>query len=719
MTTFDTLPLASITSSLTNPRKTFDAAKLADLAASIKASGVHQPILVRPLPGHRVADTDRGVTHEVISGERRWRASQLAGAASIPAMISDMTDDQVLECQIVENLQRDDLTDLEEAEGYQTLMQASSINADQVADKIGKSASYVRNKLKLLTLCPEARTSLRAGDIDYSRALLLATIPDHKLQIKALAEVADKDYAGDYHFGVRGASQYIARTYRLRLDRAKFDRADASLVSAAGPCSTCHKRTGADPDLFAQSNSADMCLDPDCYQKKEAAHSAATLAAAHAAGCTVIDGREAKALMPHNWGRVEGYLRLDDAADSPTDTPLRALIGKAIEASGTKPALLANPHKAGELIAILPTATVAELLKTTEHSAELRRIESQIGNSKKADAEAAKAQAKREYEQAWRDAVLERTWEEIEESITESKGADNPSIKVLRHIAHHYANGCNTDRAKRLCELLGLGKVAPKQALLDYVRETTWPHAVLKLLVMAADAEYQPYMEEHYTGKPSNTGLMLVAEDYHVDIDAIKLECKAATLAKVAKPQKPPPANAPAAQAEGGGARGAKSKRKTSAVEAKAQIAAALQAQGDTNPGADAQGNDGAAMQPVADVAADAAKPSLAVDTPVTVTGDTSRLPITQHKWAGKRGVITQKVGDRAWMVAFRGRNGGLSSFDGSDLVALPKNTVFAADQVAYRGPNGETWTGRGLRPRWVTALLDGGATLDSLKVVA
>lgn len=505
---------------------------------------------------------------------------------------------------------------------------------------------------------------------------------------------------------------------QLMLDRAKFDRADASLVSAAGPCSTCHKRTGADPDLFAQSNSADMCLDPDCYQKKEAAHSAATLAAAHAAGCTVIDGREAKALMPHNWGRVEGYLRLDDAADSPTDTPLRALIGKAIEASGTKPALLANPHKAGELIAILPTATVAELLKTTEHSAELRRIESQIGNSKKADAEAAKAQAKREYEQAWRDAVLERTWEEIEESITESKGADNPSIKVLRHIAHHYANGCNTDRAKRLCELLGLGKVAPKQALLDYVRETTWPHAVLKLLVMAADAQYQPYWEEHYPGKPSNTGLMLIADDYHVDIDAIKLECKAATLAKVAKPQKPPPANAPAAQAEGGGARGAWPKLKTSAVEAKAQIAAAMQAQGDTNPGADAQGNEGAAMQPVADVAADAAKPSLAVDVPVVVTGDTSRLPIPQQKWAGKRGVITQKVGDRAWMVAFRGRNGGLISFDGSDLVALPKNTVFAADQVAYRGPNGETWTRRGQRPRWVTALLDDGATLDSLKVV-
>lgn len=727
-TTFEHLPLSAVVSSLTNPRKTFDQAKLAELASSIKASGVHQPILVRPLPGERVADTDRAVTHEIISGERRYRASLLAGWASIPAMICSMTDDQVLETQVVENLQRDDLTDLEEADGYQTLMQTSNLNADQVAAKIGKSASYVRNKLRLLGLCTEARDSLRSGEIDYSRALLLATIPDHTLQIKALQDVSRKGYDGDCIFGVRSATSHVSRTYRLRLDKARFDQADAALLPQAGACKACHKRTGADPDLFAQSKSADLCLDPPCYQRKEDAHAAAVLAVAHASGCTVIEGREAKALMPNSWGFVEGYLRLDNVADSPTDKPLRELLGEQIAASGAQITLLANPHKEGDLIALLPTATVTELLKAIEHKGAAKKIETQQNDSKKAEAKAAKAKAKAEYEQAWRDMLLERTWDEIEDRCTESKGADSASLNVLRHIAQHYAQACNTDRAKRLCQLLGLGKVAPKNALLDYVRETRWPQNVLQLLVMAADVEYQPYWEKHYPGKPPNTGLMLIADDYHVDIDAIKLECKAATRAKVAKPST---ANAHAAQDVGSGVDGAvpKLKRKTSASEAKAQIAAAMQAQGDTNPGADAQGNDGAVEQPVADVAADAAKPSLAVDTPVVVTSDTSRLPITQHKWAGKQGVITQKVGDRAWMVSFRGRNGGLCSFDQSELSVVPYKSIMAelpaglkpkpGQVVAYRGPNGESWSGRGLRPRWLTALVEDGRAMEDFKVAA
>lgn len=104
MTEFATIELTLIASSLTNPRKHFNPAKLAELAESIKTSGVHQPILVRPLPGSRVADTDRKVEFELVCGERRLRASQQAGVHAIPAMIRGLTDEQVLEIQIVENL---------------------------------------------------------------------------------------------------------------------------------------------------------------------------------------------------------------------------------------------------------------------------------------------------------------------------------------------------------------------------------------------------------------------------------------------------------------------------------------------------------------------------------------------------------------------------------------------------------------------------------------
>jgi ParB/RepB/Spo0J family partition protein len=695
MTTYGIFELATITPSLTNPRKTFDPVKLAELAESIKVSGMHQPILVRRLPGSRIADTDRTITHEIISGERRYRASLLAGASNIPALICEMTDAQVLDAQIVENLQRDDLTDLEEAIGYQTLMQAAGSSTEQVAVKIGKSTSYVRNKLRLLALCPEAQTSLRAGDIDYSRALLLATIPDHQLQIKALGCLSEKNYQGDYQTGVRGAAEFVSRTYRLRLDRARFDAISASLLPGAGACNTCHKRTGQDPDLFAQAKSADLCLDPPCYQQKEAAHTAALLAAAHAAGQTVIEGREAKALMPNGWGKVEGYLRLDDVADSPSDKPLRELLGKALEASSEKPTLLANPHKDGELIALLPTATVAELLKASQHQQEAKRLESRHTDSKKADAAAAKTKAKQEYEQAWRDLLLQRTWDEI----NQSGRADTLSDAVLRHIAEHYAKACNGDRAGRLCQILELGKVAPKEALLYHAQGTTRPATLLQLLIMHADVEYHAYLETLHPGWPVNQGLMLVANSYGVDVESVKAECKTATRAKIRKSANP---DAPPGKL-----------RKTSAKDAQAQIAKAMQQQ-------DSQGE----AEPTAeDSPMDPVQPAiptvLAEGVRVRVTKVASRLPKHQQYRAGQTGTISQKLGDRAWMVSFDGRQEGMGSFDGGDLTIVPPEVTGATPgrPVAYRGPNGETWSGRGLRPKWMTHYLDNGGTLADIKV--
>lgn len=727
MNEFSNLVLSTITPSLTNPRKTFDAPKLAELADSIKASGVHQPILVRPLPGSRVADTDRGVTHEIISGERRWRASQLAGVASIPAMIRDMTDQQVLECQLVENLQRDDLTELEEAQGYQALIDASGLTIDDLAAKIGKSRSYVFSRFKLLDLCLEARDALRTKEIDFSRALLLARIPDHKLQIDALASISEKDYAGDMQYGYRAAAAYVQREFMLHLDRARFKLTDVMLVVDAGSCRQCAKRTGHDPDLFSDVKGADVCTDPPCYHRKEAAHTAQVLASAQANGQTVIDGREAKALMPNSWGGVDGYLRLDDASDSPTDKPLRKLIGKQLDAAGILPTLIANPHKGGELVAVLPKTQVAELLSAASHAEAAGRISGDLERSKKAEAEAAKVKLKTDYEQGWRTLLLERTWDAICVAARESKGADTLSTKVIRHLAMHYANACNTDRAKRLCQLLDLGKVAPKAALTDYVQATPRPQDVLQLLIMQADVEYLSYMAEHYPDRPQNPGLLLIAQDYHVDVGAIKAECKTTTRAAVAKAKKAatPTADVPAAQAVGGGGPKPKLKRKTTAQEAQAQIAAALQEQeGSDQVDADAsKGNESGAAGAVAGAqpVAGAVAPSLAVDVRVQVTSDTSRLPVRQRMWAGKIGVISQKQGDRAWMVAFRGRSGRLSSFDASELTALPPNerqtTLIDKPGVKYRGPNGETWSGRGKEPRWVTAWRNSGGNMADILV--
>ncbi|MFC7408746.1 ParB/RepB/Spo0J family partition protein [Hydrogenophaga atypica] len=553
---FAVLPLEVVVASLTNPRKTFDQAKLQELADSIKATGVHQPILVRPLPGSRLQDTFFEVntltrrtgpkpTHEIISGERRYRASQLAGMPTIPAMVRHLTDDQMLEIQIIENLQRDDLTPLEEAEGYEHLMQHAGLNADQVAAKIGKSRSYVYARTKLLDLGPQGREALREGKLDASRALLVARIPDGELQAKAVEELTEEDFYGQMP-SYRQACDIVQREFMLKLEYAKFPIKDATLVPAAGECKACPKRTGANPDLFADAKGADMCTDPKCYHGKEAAHQARQLAEAQARGQTIITGKEARELMPHSWStRVEGYLRLDDASDSPTDKPLRTVLAKQLAKADVQPILVANPHKEGDLIAVLPTDKVAELLQAKGDNKAAKKLQGDAEAEANLQVERERAEAKNALEQAWRWAVLEATWQQVHER-TQGQTSGPELDRVTRHIATRAADRLNQDDAKKLCKLLALGKVAPKEGLLDWVRnDSTNPGAALLLITMFNECGYHPHLMD-YSGKDGNDALWLVAEAFGVDKAAIEAQTRANTRAAQASA---PTTAAPAAEA--------------------------------------------------------------------------------------------------------------------------------------------------------------------------
>lgn len=610
------LPLAQVEPSLTNPRKYFDPAKLQELADSIKASDIHQPILVRPLPGSRVEDTawepnslrPRAIkpTHEIVAGERRYRAAKLAGLADVPVIVKHMTDDQVLEAQILENLQREDLTPLEEAEGYQTLMDRTSTNADQVAAKVGKSRSYVYGRLKLLDLATEGRDALRTGQIDASVALLLARIPDAAVQAKALKTIIERTGYDGEHISARNAASLIRSHYMLNLDSAPFD-IKAQSLTAAGACTTCPKRTGANPDLFSDVKGADLCTDPTCHAAKVTAHQAATMAKAHQRGLTVIEGREAKAIMPNAWqSHLDGYLRLDDKADSPTDQPLRKLLAKAMAHSDVKEVLLANPHREGELVAVLPTQQVTELLALAAQldakaAPAAKAMADMTEAAKKAERAELAGKRIKEYESAWRWAVLEEVWAEAI-SVAESHGLHNeghiagmPDFdKLARHTALRMAKALNTDRAKRLGKLLKLEKVAPCDALLAHVAIHPHPTAMLWLLVAEADVEHRHWLPDQYE---ANAGLMLAAEAFQVNIDTVQKSVKDELRDKHnAEDQKPLLPLAPAAQANGGrgeskeGDGGAKGKGKkpnpaarardaapkTSAAEAQANIAAAF-----------------------------------------------------------------------------------------------------------------------------------------------
>lgn len=602
--TFTNIPLASIVTSLTNPRKTFDQGKLAELAESIKSRGVDFPVLVRPLPASRVQDTaymQPRPTFELVCGERRYRASQLAGVENIPALVRAMTDTEVPEVQLVENLQRDDLTALEEAEGYDALMHAHEppLTAEQIGERIGKSRSYVYSRLKLLNLGPEGRQAMEEGWLEPSTALLVARMPSHKLQKDALGNL--KDWTGK-PLSHREASNLIERQYMLRLSEARFKITDATLLPNAGSCRECPKRTGADPDLFADVKGADVCTDTACFKAKDAAHQERNLKAARESGATIIEGREAKALIPHGYtGRVEGFLRLDDAEDSPTDKPLRKIIGKLLEAEGITPTLVANPHKEGDLIAVIDHATATRLLAQKGHQEQAELIEAKAKESAKAAEEAQKRKDQERFEKAWRMEVLRTAWAKISGA---GEGMYSVPDEIIRSLAIGHLP--NQEGCKELCKLLELGKVAPTEAMKDWIRDHPEPDRALALVLMYGDREYQPWRQDG----DSNARLFALATDtgVAVDVEAVKAQVKKEHAAEIrarkkvqadqaaADPEKASPPLAPAAQLSGVRGKGGKGKKapaapavpKVSAEEAMQGIAAAMQsneAGGDCAPG--------------------------------------------------------------------------------------------------------------------------------------
>jgi ParB family chromosome partitioning protein len=149
------------------PRKTFDEKALSELADSIREHGLLQPIIVKPLTNG---------TYRIIAGERRWRASRIAGLETVPVIIKDFGDKEVMEVALIENLQREDLNPVEEAMGYRSLMDAFGMTQEQVAERVGKSRSAVANALRLLNLRPQELELLKLGKITagHARALLSA-----------------------------------------------------------------------------------------------------------------------------------------------------------------------------------------------------------------------------------------------------------------------------------------------------------------------------------------------------------------------------------------------------------------------------------------------------------------------------------------------------------------------------------------------------------------
>jgi ParB family transcriptional regulator, chromosome partitioning protein len=173
-----TVPIEAIRPSPYQPRRRFAETELDGLVQSIREKGVIQPLLVRPVDDLIDDSGDPGAEFELVAGERRWRAAQRAGFHEVPVVIRTFGDSEVLEIALVENLQREDLTPLEEAEAYSRLMQEFGRNQAEVAETIGKSRSHVANTLRLLSLPPAVKQQVEEGALTAGHARALLAAPD-------------------------------------------------------------------------------------------------------------------------------------------------------------------------------------------------------------------------------------------------------------------------------------------------------------------------------------------------------------------------------------------------------------------------------------------------------------------------------------------------------------------------------------------------------------
>ncbi len=178
------LPISQVEPGLNQPRKRFDEVSLAELAESIRAHGIIQPLTVRLLSSGY---------YQIIAGERRWRAARLAGLEEVPVVIIQADDRKVMELGLIENLQREDLNPIEEAKGYQVLIQEYGLTQEEVAQRMGKSRPAIANTLRLLALPDAVLTLLEEGSLSAGHARAILAAPGEELQIKAAQMAASRE----------------------------------------------------------------------------------------------------------------------------------------------------------------------------------------------------------------------------------------------------------------------------------------------------------------------------------------------------------------------------------------------------------------------------------------------------------------------------------------------------------------------------------------------
>lgn len=245
-------------------RKYFTDENLAGLVKSIQQNGFKGAITVRKVQ----------YGHEIVAGERRWRAAMAAGLTEINADVSELTDKQALEFQLAENLERHDLSPLDEALTYRYMVDHQGYTVQSIAEKFAKTEKIVHRRLKLADLCEQGRKDLAKERLPLAHAELVARFPasEQKEMLKEGWNAPIYGISGGQARPYKDAVQVISRNFLRSLSKAPFDTADANLNKTAGACTTCPKRSSVNQALFVDDfGKEDKCLDGKCWMSKQVA----------------------------------------------------------------------------------------------------------------------------------------------------------------------------------------------------------------------------------------------------------------------------------------------------------------------------------------------------------------------------------------------------------------------------------------------------------------
>lgn len=271
------IPLGSIELLPGNPRQSSDPKKFAELISSIKQSGVLQPILVRKIK----PEPSSKAKFQLIAGERRVRASEKLGLKEIPAQIKTMTEAEALSARLVENLQREDIHPLDEAEGFLRFKEEMELDVRGIANRVGKDARYIARRLALTNLIAEAKEDFRKERLTLGHALELSRLAP-EIQTEALAACYESRHVPPKHGEeyidkpdktrpakpVQYLQNWLSQHVHLNLQKAPFKLDDQRLREDGLTCLNCPQRSGHDKLLFADIKSSDTCLNPLCFQSK-------------------------------------------------------------------------------------------------------------------------------------------------------------------------------------------------------------------------------------------------------------------------------------------------------------------------------------------------------------------------------------------------------------------------------------------------------------------